>query len=142
MIRSYVFNTQGHLQSRDVPLASVVATLADPNLFIWLDLEKVTPEEAMPILEGIFHFHPLSIEDRCHKGTLPAARAPDRVAHTVLDAIVENYKPALDELALEISKLEELALQRPDQTILNKILQTKKEVQHLRVIMAPQSDVL
>jgi hypothetical protein len=35
------------------------------------------------------------------------ARAPDRVAHTLLDSIVDNYKPALDELSLEIAELEQ-----------------------------------
>src|SRR5436189_5148489 len=70
------------------------------------------------------------------------ARAPDRVAHTLLDSIVENYKPALDELSLEIAELEQQALQNPGRTILNKILQVKKEVMHLRQIIGPQREVL
>ena len=37
--------------------------LTDTNLFLWLDLEKPTPEETKFILEDLFHFHPLSIED-------------------------------------------------------------------------------
>jgi magnesium transporter len=70
------------------------------------------------------------------------ARAPDRVAHTLLDSIVENYKPALDELSLEISDLEQQALQCPTKETLNKILQVKKEVLHLRQIIGPQREVL
>ena len=41
------------------------------------------------------------------------ARAPDRVAHLLLDALVDHYKPAMDELALEIGALEEQALRYP-----------------------------
>src|SRR5438270_13671127 len=37
--------------------------LADTNLFLWVDLENPTPEESQRVLESIFHFHPLSIED-------------------------------------------------------------------------------
>jgi magnesium transporter len=64
------------------------------------------------------------------------------VAHLLLDALVEHYEPALDELSAEISRLEEQALQRPTAETLNNILATKKEVQHLRTIVAPQREVL
>src|SRR2546430_11595310 len=52
-------------------------------------------------------------EERAVKATTHLARAPDRVAHILLDSIVENYKPALDELSFEISELEQRALQHP-----------------------------
>src|SRR6266581_3178459 len=80
--------------------------------------------------------------ERCLKSTVHIARAPDRVAHTLLDSIVENYKPALDELSLEIGELEQQALQNPTRETLNKILQVKKEVLHLRQIIGPQREVL
>src|SRR5437867_3598427 len=70
------------------------------------------------------------------------ARAPDRMAHTLLDSIVENYKPALDGLSLEIAELEQQALQNPTKETLNKLLQVKKEVFHLRQIIGPQREVL
>jgi magnesium transporter len=187
--------------------------LSDTNLFLWIDLENPTSEEVKSVLENLFHFHPLSIEDcvtvsqspkveeyqpkdedkfapylflvihavdysrkdgvfatseldfflgknflvtyhirplrsitvteDCAiKGTMHIARAPDRVAHNLLDAIVENYRPALDELSVEIGDLEQLALQRPTKETLNKILLIKKEVMHLRQIVGPQRDVL
>src|SRR5438046_268824 len=81
-------------------------------------------------------------EERAVKATMHIARAPDRVAHTLLDSIVENYKPALDELSLEIGELEQQALQHPTRETLNKILQVKKEVLHLRQIIGPQREVL
>jgi magnesium transporter len=70
------------------------------------------------------------------------ARAPDRVAHTLLDGIVENYKPALEELSLEISALEDQVVQNPSKQTLNRITQIKKEVLHLRQIIGPQREVL
>jgi magnesium transporter len=83
-----------------------------------------------------------AVEDLAVKGTVHIAKAPDRVAHRILDSIVENYKPALDELSLEISELEQAALQDPGTETLNRILQEKKEVMHLRQIVGPQREVL
>lgn len=213
MIRSFAFTTQGRLHSENIELFLMPTLLADTNLFLWVDLENPTPEETKSVLEDVFHFHPLSIEDcvmvtpspkveeyqpkeedlfaqylfivihavdysrrdgvfatselnfflgknflvtfhdvpmrsvqstadRCLKSTVHIARAPDRVAHTLLDGIVENYKPALDELSLEIAELETEALQSPSRETLNKILQVKKEVLHLRQIIGPQREVL
>src|SRR6266487_6613601 len=185
MIRSFVFTTQGRLHSKDIEMFLMPTLLADTNLFLWVDLEKPTPEETKFVLEDIFHFHPLSIEDcvmlspspkveeyapkendrfspylfmvihavdysraggvfatselnfflgknflvtyhgvplksvqsceeRAVKGTMHIARAPDRVAYTLLDALVENYKPALEELSIEIGDLEDQVLRNPD----------------------------
>lgn len=213
MIRSFAFTTQGKLHSKNIETFLMPTLLADTNLFLWLDLEKSTPEETKLVLEDIFHFHPLSIEDcvsvspspkveeyqpkdedkfwpylfmvihavdysrkdgvfatselnfflgknflvtfhevsmrsvqvteeRCLKSTVHIARAPDRVAHTLLDGIVENYKPALDELAFEIAELEHKVVAHPSPKMLNKIIQIKKEVLHLRQIIGPQREVL
>jgi len=213
MIRSLAFTTQGKLHSRDVEVFLMPTLLNDTNLFLWVDLENPTPEETKMVLDGIFHFHPLAIEDsvtvspspkveeylpkegdgfaphlfmvihavdysrkdgafntnelnfflgknflvtyherpirsvtlveECAvKGTIHIAKAPDRVAHQLLDSIVESYKPALDEFSLEIGALEDEALQNPGKETLNKILQVKKEVLHLRQIVGPQREVL
>jgi magnesium transporter len=213
MIRSFAFTTQGKLHSTDLQRFLMPTLLSDTNLFLWIDLENPTPEDAKFILEGLFHFHPLSIEDcinesqspkveeyspkeddkfaqylfmvihgvdysrkdgafatselnfflgknflvTCHtvplraitqvedmcvKGTLGVARAPDRVAHRLLDALVDNYKPALEELSIEIGELEAAALAHPSKETLNRILSVKKEVFHLRRIIGPQSEVL
>ena len=63
MIRSFAFTTQGRLHTKDLAEFLMPTLLADTNLFLWVDLEKPTPEETHKVLEQIFHFHPLSIED-------------------------------------------------------------------------------
>ena len=47
-------------------------------------------------------------EERAAKATMHIARAPDRVAHTLLDALVDNYKPALEELIRQAAQGEVL----------------------------------
>lgn len=213
MIHSLAFTTQGRLHSRDMEPFLMPTLLADTNLFLWLDLEAPTPEETKFVLEDLFRFHPISIEDcvmvstqpkvdeympreedkfpaylfmvihvvdysrkdgvfatselnfflgknflvsyhegpiksvsmteeRAIRGAGAVARAPDRVAYNLLDLIVDNYKPALDELSLEIAELEQMAMERPTRDTLNKIMQIKKEVLHLRHIIGPQREVL
>ena len=63
MIRSLVFTTQGRLHSRNIEMFLMPTLLSDTNLFLWIDLETPTPEETKFVLEDLFHFHPLSIED-------------------------------------------------------------------------------
>jgi len=63
MIRSLVFTTQGKLHSQDIDMFLMPTLLSDTNLFLWVDLENPTPEETKYVLEEVFHFHPLSIED-------------------------------------------------------------------------------
>jgi magnesium transporter len=189
MIRSLAFTTQGRLHTRDIEMFLMPTLLNDTNLFLWIDLESPTDEEKKFVLETLFHFHPLSIQDcvfvspapkveeftpkeddkfapylfmvihavdynrkdgrfgtqelnfflgknflvtyhdgpirsvslteeRAVKATTHIARAPDRVAYNLLDSIVDNYKPALDELSLEIAELETDALQQPQREVL------------------------
>ena len=63
MIRSFAFTTQGRLHSKNIETFLMPTLLADTNLFLWVDLEKPAPEETKFVLEDVFHFHPLSIED-------------------------------------------------------------------------------
>jgi magnesium transporter len=213
MIRSFAFTTAGRLHSRDLDVFLMPTVLADTNLFLWVDFEAAGAEEARAILEGVFHFHPLSVEDcinespspkveayepkdddrfanylfmvihavdysrkngvfatselnfflgknflvtyhsvplrsvalveeRCLKSTIHVARAPDRVAHALLDALVDNYKPALEELSVEIAGLEDEVLEKPEPETLQRLLKVKKEVLHLRQIIGPQREVL
>ena len=63
MIRSLAFTTQGRLHTENVETFLMPTLLSDTNLFLWIDLESPTAEEARFILEELFQFHPLSIED-------------------------------------------------------------------------------
>src|SRR5215813_4466652 len=71
MIRSLVFTTQGRLHSKNIEMFLMPTLLSDTNLFLWVDLENPTPEETKYVLEEVFHFHPLSIEDAVMVSTSP-----------------------------------------------------------------------
>ena len=215
MMRSYAFTSQGRLHSKDLEPFLMPTLLTDTNLFLWVDMENPTPNETKWVLEDIFHFHPLSIEDciqvspspkldeyipmegdqftnpylfvvlhavdysrrdgvfdtsemnffigknfivtfhyvtlkaiqnvaeRCERTRKLPVKTPDHLAHLLMDAIVEHYTPAVDELANEVAALEDRVLNEDEKSsVLNDIIKTKKEVYHLKQIIMPQKDVL
>lgn len=204
MIRSFVFN-QGRLVGQDLDLDSLRLVLFDKGLHVWVDLEASSDDEAKSILDGVFGFHPLAIEDcitpserpkvdeydnylflvihavdytrgseefrttelniffgkdfvvtyhreplrsisatidRVLKNAPAVARAPDRLTHTMLDFLFENYRPVMEELSAEISELETHVLQAKADNIQTTVLKVKEEVAILRRIIAPQRDVI
>lgn len=204
MIRSFVFS-QGKLAGQDLGLDFLKVMLIEEDAQVWVDLEQATPEETKTMLEGIFSFHPLAIEDcvspseqpkideyegyvfmvihavdysqsehkfqttelnmfigknllvtyhdrplRSVSGTIervlknPAAvaRAPDRLTYTILDLLLDNYDPALEDLSTEFAELDTMMLQGSGGDVLGQIMHLKNEVRRLRQIMAPQRDVI
>lgn len=80
--------------------------------------------------------------DRVQKNAPSVARAPDRLTHTILDFLIENYRPVMEELSKEIEELEQRVLSARSKHILNDVLRVKNEVQQLRQIIAPQREVI
>ncbi len=204
MIRSFVFS-QGKLVSQDIGMDVLRVVLYDEDVQIWVDAENPNADENKMLLEGVFNFHPLAIEDcvavserpkiddyesyvfmvvhavdylragqefrttelnlfigknflvtyhdaplrsvsatieRVQKNAPSIARAPDRLTYHLLDALLENYQPALDELSSEIANMESCVLTAPPSDILSNVVKLKSEVQRLRQIIAPQREVL
>ncbi|HEY2934490.1 MAG TPA: magnesium/cobalt transporter CorA [Acidobacteriota bacterium] len=66
---------------------------------------------------------------------------PDRLLHAILDRMVDNFFPELEKLDDRIDRLETATIQRPDRQLLNDIFQIKRDVSHLKRIVAPQREV-
>jgi len=203
MIHSFVFS-DGKPVGRDLEVEALRLVRADKGLMLWVDLDNPTDEEIKTILDGVFKFHPLEIEDcatpsslpkiedyddhlflvthavdftrtekfntteldlflgkdylvtfhrkplrsvqtaldRCAKATGVVARGPDRLAHSVLDLLVDNYKPVIDELHAELEEIEELVLTKGDESLISKLLHVRSDINRLRQIVRPQRDVV
>ena len=93
-----------------------------------------------------FHHTPLksvsSVIDRCVKATGIVARGPDRIAHMLLDALVDNFKPITDELRGELELIEETVLGAETENLTPKLLEVRSELNHLRQIVRPQRDIV
>lgn len=209
MIRTLIFS-DGKLVGRDLEVEALRLVRADRGLVIWVDLEDPTDEETKAILEGVFQFHPLAIEDCVSPSSLPKiedyddyfflvahcvdptrverfnttelnlflgrdflvsfhrtkmhivqtviercarsigsaiARGPDRLAHFLLDALIDNFKPVTDELRNELDLIEENVLSeesgpKRSPTLIPKLLEVRSEINHLRQIIRPLRDVV
>src|SRR3954462_456894 len=70
MIRSLIFS-DGKLVGTDLEREALRLVRADKGLLLWVDLESPTEEETKFILETVFQFHPLAIEDCVAPNSLP-----------------------------------------------------------------------
>jgi magnesium transporter len=202
MIHSFIFS-EGKLVSRDLEIEALRLVHGDKGLVLWVDLDQPTDEESKAILEGVFAFHPLAIEDCLTPSPLPkiedyddylfmvthavdfsrtdkfatteldlflgkeflvtfhrsplrsvttalervaksTARGPDRLAHTLLDHLVDNYQPVMDELRGELEELEENVLSQASaqKKLVNELLAVRGDFSRLRHIVRPQRDVI
>jgi len=203
MIHSFVFS-EGKTVGRDLEVEALRLVRADKGLMLWVDLDDPSEEEIKAILQGVFQFHPLEIEDcvtpsslpkiedyddhlfvvthavdftrtekfntteldlflgkdflvtfhrmplrsvqtaldRCAKAGGVVARGPDRLAHSVLDLLVDNYKPVIDELRGELEEIEELVLTKADESLISKLMHVRSDINRLRQIVRPQRDVV
>ena len=205
MIRSFVFS-DSKLVGFDLEREALRLVRADKGLLLWVDLDNPTDEEWKFVLEGVFQFHPLAVEDcvapnslpkvedyedylfivthavdfsrtekfntteldfflgrdyvvtfhreplrsvttladRMLKAVGPGPRGPDRIAHSLLDLLVDNYAPVLDELHDELEEIEEHVLARESvhEKLVNEILHVRGDFTRLRTIVRPQRDVI
>jgi len=177
---------------------------AEPNVMLWVDLASPNDEETKQILEKLFGFHPLAIEDCVADSPFPKleayddylyfvmhavdtaeasmfktteldlflgknflvtyhrrplapmtaaqerflreasvpVRGPDRFAHTILDYMVEAYKPPLQALRREIDKVEEGVLHEISaDELFPKVVMLRKQLSGLRRIVRPQREI-
>jgi magnesium transporter len=202
MIQSFIFS-DGKVVGRDLELEALRLVHGDKGLVLWVNLANPTPEETKAILEGVFQFHPLAIEDcvapsslpkiedyedylflvmhavdfnrtdkftttelnlflgreflvtfhpaplksvaavvdRCAKATGIVARGPDRLAHLVLDALVDNYKPVTDEFRADLDGIEEDVLSGDARDLTTRLLSVRSELNTLRSTIRPQREV-
>jgi magnesium transporter len=79
-------------------------------------------------------------------GTSPVAcqRGSAFLLHQILDQIVDFYSPVLDDFDERIDQLEEniFSLKRPNDAILEEVMELKRSVLRLRRISAKQQDIL
>lgn len=179
--------------------------LAEPNGLVWIDLVIDDPNDTH-ILDEVFQFHPLAVEDvrndrldpakvddhgsyifivvqaltgyqpdkeisvmevdfflganyvvSCHRVQCEALNSivlkTQRVEqlmqkssawllHGLLDGIVDDFLPIVDELDETIDQLENDVLERPEPGVLQKILIAKRNSLRLRRATTPQRDIM
>ncbi|MCE1254870.1 MAG: magnesium/cobalt transporter CorA [Anaerolineae bacterium] len=69
-------------------------------------------------------------------------RGPDFICHAILDALVDEYLPFLDDMEAEIDEFEDSVLTDPQPETLQRILALKHNMLALRRVISPQREVM
>jgi magnesium transporter len=85
MIQAFIKFGDGRI-SHDPDPANLVAALRDPQAIFWVDMVKPTDEE-INLLDDVFGFHPLAIEDCIHYSQRPKIESYRHVG----EQCVEGY---------------------------------------------------
>jgi magnesium transporter len=106
MIRSFIFNqSQGRLISQDVSLDLLKVVLQDEGVQFWVDVGECSDEDAKAVLEGVFQFHPLAIEDCLTPSDRAKVEEYENYVFLVIHAVnYNNGEFKMSELDLFIGK--------------------------------------
>lgn len=92
------------------------------------------------------HFKPLrSITNTiqmCSKNARTLGRGPDFLFHLIIDEIVDDYTPILDNLDLAIDAMEDEVFHNPTQATMVKILNLKRDIMTIRRVGMYQREML
>ena len=78
----------------------------------------------------------------CQQHARILEEGPIALMHRIIDSMVDNYEPELDELEREMDRLEEQAVLGAGSSLMRPILEVKRDLSSLRRVLVPQRDVI
>ena len=81
------------------------------------------------------------LREVCDRHERVLLEGPVGLLHRIVDAMVDHYRPAIEELEDRIANLEELAF-KGEPHMVRKILKLKRDLSHLRRVLIPQRDAV
>jgi magnesium transporter len=82
------------------------------------------------------------IQDMCERSDHVLSEGPAALMHRIVDRMVDNYRPEVDQLERWLDELERDVFSRPHRETVREILEVKADITALRRIAAPQRDAL
>jgi len=86
MITTLVYR-DARFVAHNPPADTLAALRAEPNVMLWVDLASPTAEETKLVLESVFAFHPLAIEDCVTDSPFPKLEEYDDYLYLVMHAV-------------------------------------------------------
>jgi magnesium transporter len=81
------------------------------------------------------------LRELCDRHERMLSEGPVALLHRIVDAMVDHYRPALEDIESRLDKLENLALTGQEQ-IVRQIIRLKRELSLLRRVIMPQRDAI
>jgi magnesium transporter len=80
--------------------------------------------------------------DVCSRDERVLGEGAGMLLYRIVDTMVDNYRPEVDELSATLDELEEEVFERPNTQMARRILNFKKDIASLRQVVLPQRDVI
>jgi magnesium transporter len=81
------------------------------------------------------------LRDLCQHHAHLLAEGPVGLMHRIVDQMVDNYQPMMEQIEQQIDKLEEQAYQGQE-NLVRKVLRLKRDVAQMRRVLIPQRDAV
>jgi magnesium transporter len=105
------------------------------NLFLGENfLVTCTTEASMAPVEKVW--------ERVHKDYRLSNFGSDFLCHAILDALVDEYMPLIDQMDTEVEFLEDSVLEKPTPETLHRLLTLKHSIMELRRVISPQREMV
>jgi magnesium transporter len=82
------------------------------------------------------------MRDICVRNSRALGEGPVALLHRIIDAMVDHYRPEIDELSDRLDQLETEIFERPNPKLAREILDFKADVSSLRRVVLPQRDAV
>lgn len=82
------------------------------------------------------------VSEICTRNARVLLEGPAALLHRIVDTMIDNYRPEVDELNERLDKLESEVFRRPNVGLGRQILNFKRDVASLRRVVLPQRDVV
>ncbi|HTI38192.1 MAG TPA: magnesium/cobalt transporter CorA [Vicinamibacterales bacterium] len=82
------------------------------------------------------------IRSICERNARALGDGTPALMHRIIDAMVDNYRPEIDELSDRLDAIEEDVFQRTSPNLSRRILDFKRDVSSLRRVVQPERDVV
>jgi magnesium transporter len=83
-----------------------------------------------------------TIREMCARNQQVLGEGPAALMHRIIDQMVDNYRPEVEELEEWLDQLEQQVFERPSPDLIREILDVKRDVTALRRIALPQRDAV
>ena len=83
-----------------------------------------------------------AVRQMVERDARPMRRGADFLAHSIIDALIDNILPTIDKMTEFAEDIEEEVIRNPQPSTLEAILKLKRSAVHLHRVMAPQREVL
>jgi magnesium transporter len=83
-----------------------------------------------------------TLRDHCPRNANMMSEGPVALFHRIVDAMIDQYRPEVEQLETTLDDLENAIFEHPRQDLVRQILGRKRDVSSLRRVTTPQRDVI